>query len=124
LHRRRQASCRLSPCHPSPHPPSISNGRHRLNTRAKFVGDAAATVTVHRDGERQADNEPAPAGRRDGPLQDAGATLTIAKPDRLSRDAHFLLGLKSAGIKVRAADMPDADDVMFGIMAILAQWER
>jgi hypothetical protein len=27
-------------------PPSISNGRHHLNTHAKFVGDAAATVTV------------------------------------------------------------------------------
>jgi hypothetical protein len=46
LHRRRQASRHLSPCHPSPHPPSISNGRHHLNTRAKFVGDAAATVTI------------------------------------------------------------------------------
>ena len=52
LHRRRQAGRRLSPCHPSPHPPSISNGRHHLNTRAKFVGDAPATVTLYSSSEQ------------------------------------------------------------------------
>jgi hypothetical protein len=34
-----------------------------------------------------------------------GATLIIAKIDRLSRDAHFLLGLQKAGVKFIAADM-------------------
>ena len=48
LHRRRHASRHLSPCRPPPRPPSISNGRHHLNTRAKFVCDAAATVTIDR----------------------------------------------------------------------------
>src|SRR5215468_7381243 len=35
-----------------------------------------------------------------------GARLVIAKLDRLSRDAHFLLGLEKAGVEFVAADMP------------------
>ena len=37
-----------------------------------------------------------------------GAVLVIAKLDRLSRDAHFLLGLEKAGVEFVAADMPNA----------------
>jgi hypothetical protein len=33
-----------------------------------------------------------------------GAKLVIAKIDRLSRDAHFLLGLEKAGVDFVAAD--------------------
>ncbi len=53
-----------------------------------------------------------------------GATLLIAKLDRLSRDAHFLLGLQKAGVKFVAADMPEANEMVVGIMAIVAQAER
>jgi DNA invertase Pin-like site-specific DNA recombinase len=53
-----------------------------------------------------------------------GATLLIAKLDRLSRDAHFLLGLQKAGVKFVAADMPEANTLTVGIMALVAQQER
>ncbi len=53
-----------------------------------------------------------------------GATLLIAKMDRLSRDAHFLLGLQKAGVKFVAADMPEANELVVGIMAMIAQAER
>src|SRR4051795_2506222 len=46
------------------------------------------------------------------------ATLVIAKLDRLSRDAAFLLGL------FVAADMPEANELVVGIMAVVAQAER
>ena len=35
-----------------------------------------------------------------------GAKLVIVKLDRLSRNAHFLLGLEQAGVDFVAADMP------------------
>jgi len=53
-----------------------------------------------------------------------GAKLVIAKLDRLSRDAHFLLGLEKAGIDFVAADMPSANRLTVGIMAMVADEER
>jgi DNA invertase Pin-like site-specific DNA recombinase len=53
-----------------------------------------------------------------------GSTLLIAKLDRLSRDAHFLLGLQKAGVAFVAADMPQANAMTVGIMALVAQNER
>ncbi|WP_456680038.1 recombinase family protein [Bradyrhizobium sp. USDA 3311] len=52
------------------------------------------------------------------------ARLVIAKLDRLSRDAHFLLGLEKAGIDFVAADMPNANRLTVGIMAMVAEEER
>jgi DNA invertase Pin-like site-specific DNA recombinase len=53
-----------------------------------------------------------------------GATLLIAKLDRLSRDAHFLLGLERAGIEFVACDLPQANRLTVGIMALVAEQER
>src|SRR5262249_60483162 len=53
-----------------------------------------------------------------------GAKLVIARLDRLSRDAHFLLGLEKAGIEFVAVDMPHANRLTVGIMALVAQQER
>lgn len=53
-----------------------------------------------------------------------GATLVIAKLDRLSRNARFLLGLQEAGVHFIATDMPTANELTVGIMALVAQEER
>ena len=53
-----------------------------------------------------------------------GATLVIAKLDRLSRNAAFLLTLRDSGVHFLAVDMPEANDLTVGIMALVAQQER
>lgn len=53
-----------------------------------------------------------------------GATLVIAKLDRLSRNAAFLLTLRDSGVAFVAADMPDANAVTVGVMAVIAEEER
>jgi DNA invertase Pin-like site-specific DNA recombinase len=51
------------------------------------------------------------------------STLLIANISRLSRDAHFLLGLQKTGVAFVAADMPQANNFTVGIMALVAQNE-
>jgi DNA invertase Pin-like site-specific DNA recombinase len=52
-----------------------------------------------------------------------GATLIIAKLDRLSRNARFLLELQESGVDFVAVDMPSANKLTVGIMALVAQDE-
>nr|WP_278422740.1 recombinase family protein [Brucella anthropi] len=52
------------------------------------------------------------------------ATLVFAKLDRLSRNAAFILSLMEKGVRIRCADMPDADEFQLHLYAILAHKER
>lgn len=53
-----------------------------------------------------------------------GATLLIAKLDRLARNVHFVSGLIESGVEFVAADMPQANKVMIQMHAVMAEWER
>lgn len=52
------------------------------------------------------------------------STLLIAKLDRLSRNVKFIYMLKDSNINFICADIPDANSLTIGILAVLAQEER
>jgi len=53
-----------------------------------------------------------------------GATLVVAKLDRLSRSAAFLTALQESNVPFVAADMPEMNETVVGIMAVIARTER
>src|SRR3954454_1904173 len=54
----------------------------------------------------------------------SGATLVVAKLDRLSRNLAFLAKLQDSGAHFVAADMPGGNELTIHIMAAVAQAER
>jgi DNA invertase Pin-like site-specific DNA recombinase len=52
------------------------------------------------------------------------AVLLIAKLDRLSRNATFILSLKNSDVDFKACDMPDANKLTIGLLAVIAENER
>jgi DNA invertase Pin-like site-specific DNA recombinase len=53
-----------------------------------------------------------------------GATLVVAKLDRLARNVHFVSGLLEAGCEFVAVDMPQANKAMVHMHSLMAEWER
>lgn len=53
-----------------------------------------------------------------------GATLLVAKLDRLSRNVAFLMTLRDSGANFLALDLPEANTLTLTVMAAMAQHER
>ena len=56
--------------------------------------------------------------------RETGATLIIAKLDRLSRDVKFIFELRDSGVDFFACDLPDFNTLTLGMFATFAQYER
>lgn len=84
-------------------------------------GKELATFTEVESGKRNDRPQLDAAKRR---CRQTRATLLVAKLDRLSRNAAFLLSLKGAGVRFVAADMPDMNETVVGVLAVIAQHER
>ena len=71
-------------------------------------------------------------GRNDRPqlaaalahAQATGATLIIAKLDRLARNVHFVSGLLESRVDFLACDLPMADKLTIHVLAAVAEHER
>lgn len=99
-----------------------------LDAQRKAVSDYSA----HTSGRLVAEITEVESGKRnDRPkLAEAlsacrihNAVLVIAKLDRLARNAAFLLSLKDGGVEFVAVDMPNANRLTVGIMALVAEDE-
>jgi DNA invertase Pin-like site-specific DNA recombinase len=84
-------------------------------------GVELASFTEVESGKRDDRPQLAAALRR---CRQTRATLLVAKLDRLSRNAAFLLSLRDAGVRFVAADLPDMNETVVGILAVIAQHER
>lgn len=110
---------------------TVRQGRSGLGIQAQqaavlsFLGSVGGrvldTFTEVESGKRNDRPELHKALRR---AKVSGARLIIAKMDRLSRNASFLLRLRDSGVRFIAADLPNADETVVGIMAVMAQRER
>jgi DNA invertase Pin-like site-specific DNA recombinase len=54
----------------------------------------------------------------------AGATLLVAKLDRLARDTVFVCQLLDSDVRFVCADMPSADRTMLQMFAVFGEYER
>lgn len=112
---------------------TAKQGRSGLGLEAQEAAVASFLATRAADAKLLASFTEVESGKRDDRPELAkamerarltGASLLIAKIDRLSRDVHFLTGLQKAGVRFVAADMPDANEMTVQIMVVVAQNER
>jgi DNA invertase Pin-like site-specific DNA recombinase len=84
------------------------------------------------DGVELASYTEVESGRKNGRAQleaallrckQSKAVLLVAKLDRLSRNAAFLMNLKDSGVQFEALDIPGANSMTVGVLALVAQHE-
>ena len=80
----------------------------------KTVSEKASGKTIDRTGLKAAINL----------CRDTGATLIVAKLDRLSRDIADIFTLKRNGLDFEVVDLDTSDTLILGIFASLAEKER
>ena len=92
---------------------------------AQFTGHCTDCIlATYEDIESGKNNDRPALLKAIAQAKQTGATLLIAKLDRLSRNAAFILTLKDSGVDFVCCDMPQANAMSIGIMAIFAQQER
>lgn len=89
-----------------------------------FVADPAQLLTEFVEIESGKKNQRPQLLAAMAEARRVGSTLLIAKLDRLSRNASFILVLRDSGVDFVCCDMPDANTLTVGLFAVLAQHER
>lgn len=111
---------------------------YRVSTKKQSLGLDAQQVTVNNyiasnDGELIAEYSEKESGKHDHRIEltnaieeckRTGATLIIAKLDRLSRNITFIFTLRDSGVDFLACDLPQFNTLTLAIFSALAQQER
>lgn len=84
-------------------------------------GTLIASYSEKESGKR---NDRPELGKALAECRKTGATLLIAKLDRLSRNIAFIFELKESGVEFQSCDLPDFNTLTLGIFATMAQYER
>lgn len=91
---------------------------------ATFVAGRGELITSYREVESGKNNERPQLLQAFEQAKKTGATLVIAKLDRLSRSASFIFKLRDAEVDFVCCDIPDMSTLTVGLFAVIAQHER
>ena len=109
---------------------TIRQGQSGLGLEAQqaavraFVTDPAQLLTEYVEIESGKKNQRPQLLAAIAEARRVGATLLIAKLDRLSRNAGFIFALRDSGVAFVCCDIPDASTLTVGLFAVIAQHER
>lgn len=90
----------------------------------KFVANRGVIVNSYTEVESGKNNNRTQLAAAIAEAKKLGATLIIAKLDRLSRNVSFIASLMDSRVDFIACDMPDATPLTIHIFAAIAQHER
>ena len=93
----------------------------RTAVRAFLDGGRWTLLKEYTEVESGRDNERPQLAKALHMAKVTGACLVIAKLDRLSRNAAFLLALRDSGVKFVCADVPEANDLTIGVLTLVVQ---
>jgi DNA invertase Pin-like site-specific DNA recombinase len=99
----------------------LSAQQQSVNNFVSGRGELLKEFTEVESGKRDARPQLAQAMME---ARQLNAKLLIAKLDRLSRNASFIFALRDGGVDFVCCDMPEANTLTIGIMAVMAQHER
>lgn len=93
-----------------------------------FIGNNGELIQEHTEIESGKNNNRPILEKAIREAERTGATLIIAKLDRLSREVGFLFQLRdriqNSGVKIKSLDIPNMDTLNLGIYGTIAQHER
>ncbi len=89
-----------------------------------LAGKDSELINAYREIESGAKNDRPELHKALRKCRLTGATLLIAKLDRLSRNRRFLMDLADSSINFVCCDMPSANNLTVGLLACLADYER
>ena len=90
----------------------------------QFINEGDRIISRYTDIESGNNNERKGLLAAINESNSTGATLLIAKLDRLSRNAAFIFTLRDSKVKFVCCDLPEANTLTIGIFATMAQHER